>query len=720
MINRILSTFGYHRQSNTPTQEQRKAEPAKSLAMQLGYKSNMMHPNGITSKIKEGIKKALSWKIKRMHVYEIKAEMDKFREARAVAENPLMPDRKPLYAIYHNLILDDQITTQYRVATNTIVRAPFQLVNKNGKADKKLAELFRRPWFMQYLRQDVNTEFYGHSVIEFNPEMQNNEFQDLVLIPRDMVRPEFGDIMESQTDTSATINYRNNNEFPFLLELGEPDDLGLLLNCCIPAIRKKYADTDWSIASEKFGMPYIVVNTESRQDSELDRKELMLKNFASNGWSILDDRDKVELIERTGNNNAHIIYLERIKLADQQIGKIINGQNSTSDEKSFTGAAQVHERILNDFTFARMTRIEYNINFVLIPFLVKHGYPLAGYRFQFKELQEKEIEASQTSPNTDNKNGSTQANEKKNLGRGVPLRSPNPIHGEAMYSPHSSQSLYYIYSIENDNCCKFQAEPDKTLALLDFNALFEKVLKQVFNGKLQLGSLSFDLWKQTVDALHAAINEGSPESDTDIPEVANIRYQLKNNAMAFVAFKNHQNMYEVFDLLTDENGNPRNWNDFKTQALKLNKTYNINHLQAEYETAKGAARMASNYHHTIHEFGDDVMLRYETVGDKRVRKSHEKLDGTTKRITDPFWDTFYPPNGVRCRCDVVVADADAPEQEPNGTPDEKEVPDMFRHNPAKTGEIFSKEHPYYTNTTDDQKQNIEKALKQFTKKYNKN
>lgn len=44
--------------------------------------------------------------------------------------------------------------------------------------------------------------------------------------------------------------------------------------------------------------------------------------------------------------------------------------------------------------------------------------------------------------------------------------------------------------------------------------------------------------------------------------------------------------------------------------------------------------------------------RYVAVADSRTRKVHFGLHGTVRRYDDTFWDSFYPPNGYRCRCTV--------------------------------------------------------------------
>ncbi|MGN0710504.1 MAG: phage minor head protein [Anaerovoracaceae bacterium] len=45
--------------------------------------------------------------------------------------------------------------------------------------------------------------------------------------------------------------------------------------------------------------------------------------------------------------------------------------------------------------------------------------------------------------------------------------------------------------------------------------------------------------------------------------------------------------------------------------------------------------------------------RYEAVGDERTRPSHLAMDGKVFPADSKIWDTWYPPNGFRCRCTVV-------------------------------------------------------------------
>ncbi len=46
--------------------------------------------------------------------------------------------------------------------------------------------------------------------------------------------------------------------------------------------------------------------------------------------------------------------------------------------------------------------------------------------------------------------------------------------------------------------------------------------------------------------------------------------------------------------------------------------------------------------------------QYSAVNDKRTRPTHAAMNGMVFPFDHPFWNTWYPPNGFRCRCGVVT------------------------------------------------------------------
>ena len=94
-------------------------------------------------------------------------------------------------------------------------------------------------------------------------------------------------------------------------------------------------------------------------------------------------------------------------------------------------------------------------------------------------------------------------------------------------------------------------------------------------------------------------------------------------------------------------------------------------------------------------------LQYRTALDDKVRPEHAALEGVTLPMSDPFWDTAFPPNGWNCRCHVIpVLKEDFPLSNSQRAQDAFDdmtqgKASIFRYNPGKEGVIFPPHHPYY-------------------------
>jgi SPP1 gp7 family putative phage head morphogenesis protein len=79
--------------------------------------------------------------------------------------------------------------------------------------------------------------------------------------------------------------------------------------------------------------------------------------------------------------------------------------------------------------------------------------------------------------------------------------------------------------------------------------------------------------------------------------------------------------------------------------------------------------------------------KYVTVGDDRVRPEHEALDGVTLPKDDDFWQTYWPPNGWNCRCQVIPIFEERKLKHPKEI--EGEVPEPDEGFDFNAGEVFT-------------------------------
>ncbi|MEM7372808.1 MAG: phage minor head protein [Bacteroidota bacterium] len=248
--------------------------------------------------------------------------------------------------------------------------------------------------------------------------------------------------------------------------------------------------------------------------------------------------------------------------------------------------------------------------------------------------------------------------------------------------------------------------PDSFFA--NIKKLVDTAIKQVYNRRLKEGDSVAEMIIKTGEMMLNEEMEGFGKDLSSInyedPDFATL-LELRHNAHVFMTFKNHQFVGDLVKLLQDDEGKVRTFADFKALADELGEDYYQHWLKAEYETAISTGQMSARWQD--YKRNQDILpsLRYQTVDDDRVRQEHALLDGGTYPIDDDFWDVFYPPNGFRCRCDVIqVADGKI---EVSSSPD---IPKSFMQNVGKSNRIATEDHPYFKGFTKQQKESLKNQV----------
>ncbi len=370
----------------------------------LGYSITLGKGSGKTAEVLPPGKKRASQAVKAMPKRNLSYEIEHINMAIQRAENIDSPERGMLIDIFKYIMKDGHLSSQLRLAKLKVKSEPWQLYRK-GKVDEALTELASTGWMEDIIGHILDSEFYGYTLLEIQ-DLNPREWTcgHLLAIERNYVLPERKLLLLEGSFHSAKVDYTEIMEPLGLLQFSV-QGFGSLLECAYNVIWKYYARSDWSRASEKFGMPILAIKADTNNDAELDRIEARAATFGTDGYIVVQQGDDVEILERKGEK-LYEIYLEKIKLCNEEVSKIINGQTSTSDQKAFTGSAEVHERVLEDFTLARMTHIQRAMNDQVLPFLAKKGFPVDGVKFYYPAVLEHKKKAIQ-GKTTDNDNEPT-------------------------------------------------------------------------------------------------------------------------------------------------------------------------------------------------------------------------------------------------------------------------------------------------------------------------
>ena len=170
----------------------------------------------------------------------------------------------------------------------------------------------------------------------------------------------------------------------WLIEAGQPDDLGLYLKAAQHTIPKKNMLAFWDAFGEIFGMPLRVAKTSTRDEKERKRINEQLAALGFAGSAVLPLDTELEFVE-SSRGDAYNVYNERVDRANSELSKLIIGQTMTIEDGSSLSQSQTHLQVFQNLIDADADMLRDVVNNQLLPRMVRHGFPVNNLRFDWDD-----------------------------------------------------------------------------------------------------------------------------------------------------------------------------------------------------------------------------------------------------------------------------------------------------------------------------------------------
>ncbi|MFX1704584.1 phage minor head protein [Chitinophaga sp. CC14] len=223
-------------------------------------------------------------------------------------------------------------------------------------------------------------------------------------------------------------------------------------------------------------------------------------------------------------------------------------------------------------------------------------------------------------------------------------------------------------------------------------AAVNKMLKGVYSGDINTRNLPIKYYRSTVKDFTKTLSQGFGSKAGQ----KEFYGELSVNVQAFSGAKTYQLTRE----LQAARRGTKTYKEYAEKALPIYEKHQV-WAESEHETIMAQAQNAKRWKQIEADVDIYPKLRYSAVMDEVTSDICRALNGLCLPVNHPVWRTKSPTNHWRCRCTLI--------QESKSTRStskakverlmvivDEQMPGYFQNNVGISGEIFTKEHPYFT------------------------
>ena len=296
------------------------------------------------------------------------------------AEAVEVPNRAKLMDLYHDIVtIDGHLSGLLEKRTKSVTNKRLMFIDKAGKKVDEMDALINSSKFERLIEVFMERIYYGCAAVEFvvGAKFDFNE------IDRRHIRPEKREIAIWQHDTEGV----SVDGLPMVMLIGEPYELGKLLQCSMYALYKRSGFGDFAQYVEIFGQPVRVVKYDAYDKKTQDDLRHTLDESGSSLVMMIPKQADFEMLDGKTSNGDGGLQERLINCCNQEMSVAILGNSETTTSSSSSGYAQaeVHAGQQEQLTKSDMRYIANLLNSeFMFNILAGYGYPVEGGHFEFE------------------------------------------------------------------------------------------------------------------------------------------------------------------------------------------------------------------------------------------------------------------------------------------------------------------------------------------------
>lgn len=293
------------------------------------------------------------------------------------AESVLNPNRKQLYDVYEEIVLDGHLSGIIEKRISAVANKCIRF-KRDDEEVEELEALIRSTEFRRIVELCIESELWGISGIEFLPgaELRYN------IIPRKHIKPKWKVISFEQNGHEG-VSY---DGVANLWIIGEPDNLGTLLKCAPYAIYKKGNTADWAQYIEIFGQPVRIIKYDAQDGQTKAELKQVVDEAGSSLALMIPKQADFEMMDGKHSNGDGKLQAAFMDALNNEMSILVLGNTETTGNTNggSNAKAETQRQDQLEITKSDIVKVTNLLNSAqFLNILKTYGYPVEGGMFEF-------------------------------------------------------------------------------------------------------------------------------------------------------------------------------------------------------------------------------------------------------------------------------------------------------------------------------------------------